>query len=294
MFSSKVAIPFLRTKWWLLAGLTVALCASLSSNSSVEGTQALQSSSVKLPAPVKCPRCWRPPLILTFQWQLDGTINQSYKANLYDIDMFDNSASVVASLHRRHPGSKVTCYVDAGTWENWRPDAKQFRASVLGKQNGWPGERWLDIRQHSVLSPILLNRMKLCKSKGFDAIEFDNIDGYANGTGFPLTAQNQLVYDTWLANQAHRLGLSVALKNDTDQIPTLLPYFDWDLDEQCVQYNECDTLLPFIHAGKAVIDVEYEGHPAKFCPQLKAMKINAQKKHLSLDATVVMSCSSFA
>jgi hypothetical protein len=249
-----------------------------------------------LPAPVSCSSCWHPPVTLTFQWQLTGTVDQSYNAELYDIDLFDNPASVVASLHQA--GHKVACYIDAGTWENERPDASEFPASVLGNSNGWPGEKWLDIRQVSVLAPIMNARMELCKSNGYDAVEFDNIDGYSNSTGFPLTAQDQLVYDTWLANQAHTLGLSVALKNDTDQISTLLPYFDWDLDEQCIQYNECDTLLPFIQAGKPVIDVEYveyqssTGAPSSFCPKLNAMDINGQQRDLNLDATPPVLCSS--
>ncbi len=72
--------------------------------------------------------------------------------------------------------------------------------------------------------------MNLCKSKGFDGVEFDNVDGYANNTGFPLTYADQITYNTWLANQAHTLGLSVALKNDLGQVHDLLPYFDWALD----------------------------------------------------------------
>jgi len=87
---------------------------------------------------------------------------------MYDIDMFDNDASVVASLH--HKGRKVVCYIDVGTWENWRPDAKKFPKFVLGKHNGWPGEKWLDIRSIDILGPIMQARMDLCQAKGFDAM----------------------------------------------------------------------------------------------------------------------------
>ncbi|HZZ00980.1 MAG TPA: endo alpha-1,4 polygalactosaminidase, partial [Candidatus Baltobacteraceae bacterium] len=69
--------------------------------------------------------------------------------------------------------------VDAGTWEKWRPDASQFPKSVLGlPDGGWPGERWLDIRQTSVLEPIVNKRLQLCKSKNFDGVDPDNLDGY--------------------------------------------------------------------------------------------------------------------
>jgi hypothetical protein len=231
-----------------------------------------------------CGNCWHPPVVMTMQWQLTGTIDQSYNALLYDIDVFENSAAVVSSLHAA--GRKVACYVNAGSWENWRSDSAQFPASVRGKNvDGWDGEWWLDIRQLATIGPLLQARMDLCQSKGFDAIEFDLVDGYANETGFPLTAQDQLTYNVWLATQAHQRGLSVALKNDLDQVQALVPYFDWALNEQCFQYDECDTLLPFVQAGKPVMVVEYDLETSQFCPQANALNLNAQKKKLGLDAT---------
>ena len=167
---------------------------------------------------------------------------------------------------------------------NWRPDANQFPSSVLGATNGWPGERWLDIRQTSVLAPIVTARFQMCKSKGFDAIEADNVDGYSNDTGFPLTAQEQLNYNQWYASVAHEVGLPIALKNDTDQVQTLQPYFDFMIDEQCFQYKECDTLQPFVKAGKAVLEVEYKGQLSNICPQAKAQGLSRIKKKLSLTA----------
>ena len=56
---------------------------------------------------------------------------------MYDIDLFDNDASVVAALHAQ--GRKVVCYISVGTWEDWRPDAGDFSAPVMGKgYEGWP------------------------------------------------------------------------------------------------------------------------------------------------------------
>ena len=41
----------------------------------------------------------------------------------------------------------ITCYFSAGTFEDWRDDADQFPASVIGKAlPEWDGENWLDIR----------------------------------------------------------------------------------------------------------------------------------------------------
>ena len=73
---------------------------------------------------------WHPGVATSWQWQLQGTIDTKIAAQMFDIDMFDNSATVVETLHSQ--GAKVVCYIDAGTWENWRPDAKSFPSSVLG------------------------------------------------------------------------------------------------------------------------------------------------------------------
>ncbi|HEX5429646.1 MAG TPA: endo alpha-1,4 polygalactosaminidase [Patescibacteria group bacterium] len=225
---------------------------------------------------------WHPTPLTTWQWQLTGTVDQSFDVQAYDIDLFDNTAATISSLHAA--GRKVICYFSAGSYENWRPDASSFPQSVFGNNNGWPGEKWLDIRQLSVLEPIMNARFDLAVQKGCDAVEPDNVDGYANNTGLPLKASDQLAYNEYLAGAAHTRNLSVGLKNDLDQIPDLLSYFDWALDEQCNQYNECDTLAPFINANKAVFNAEYQGTPSKFCPKMNAMRISSIKKSLNLDA----------
>ena len=202
--------------------------------------------------------------------------------SLYDIDLFDNATSVVDSLHAK--GRKVACYFSAGSFENWRPDAAAYPAEVKGNGNGWPGEKWLDVRRLDVLGPIIEARLDLCKAKGFDSADADNMDGYTNNTGFPLTAADQLTFNTFVANAAHARGLSIALKNDLDQIPELVAYYDWAVNEQCHQYDECHLLLPFAGAGKAVMQIEYQGTKAQICPPANARNFNALKKRLNLKA----------
>ncbi|MBI1735843.1 MAG: endo alpha-1,4 polygalactosaminidase [Candidatus Rokubacteria bacterium] len=229
------------------------------------------------------PDVWRPAPNTSWQWQLTGLpLDQTVDAQVYDVDLFETSASVVASLHAA--GRKVICYMSAGSWEDWRPDAGQFPAAVLGATNGWPGERWLDIRRLDVLGPIMEARLDRCKSKGFDAVEPDNVDGYANRSGFPLTYADQLRYNIFLARAAHARGLSIGLKNDLDQVRDLEPYFDWALNEECFSYDECEMLQPFVDAGKAVFHVEYELPTSAFCARANAMNFNSLKKRWDLDA----------
>jgi hypothetical protein len=236
------------------------------------------------------PGWWQPPVPTSWQWQLTGLpIDPSFDADMYDIDLFDNEASTVAALHGQ--GRRVICYISAGSWEDWRPDADQFPASVLGHDyEGWPGEKWLDIRQIDLLAPVMRARLDQCRAKGFDGVEPDNIDGYANDTGFPLTYQDQLEYNIWLAGEAHGRGLSIGLKNDGEQVADLLPYFDWALAEDCFAQDWCGELQPFVAAGKAVFAAEYTDEMSladflsQVCPRAYAMGFAAILKHRELDA----------
>jgi hypothetical protein len=226
---------------------------------------------------------WMPAPRTTWQWQLSGAVDQSVPADMYDIDLFDTPAATVASLHAQ--GRKVVCYVDAGTYEPGRPDSGSIPAAVQGSGvAGWPGERWLDIRRLDVLGPILERRLDLCRSKGFDGVEPDNIDGYANSSGFPLSAADQLAFNRFIAAAAHARGLSVGLKNDLEQAAALQPDFDWALNEQCYEYGECGALQPFVQAGKAVFIAEYAMDPSAFCGQAAASGYSAIRKQLALDA----------
>ena len=206
---------------------------------------------------------WTPPAHLTWYWQLTGNVNWSYNVAAYDVDGFETTAAQVSALHAA--GKHAICYIDVGTWEKFRPDAGEFPRSVLGRGNGWPGERWLDIRRLSVLEPLMRARIEMCAHKGFDALEPDNIDGYSNHTGFPLTAREQLSYDEWVAHEAHSVGLAVFEKNDPEQARQLEPYFDGVLDEQCNQYSECSSFKPYLAAGKPVLDAEYVLPTSRFC-----------------------------
>jgi hypothetical protein len=129
--------------------------------------------------------------------------------------------------------------------------------------------------------------MDLAVSKHCDGIEPDNVDGYTNSPGFPLTYDTQLDYNRFIAAAAHARGLSVGLKNDLDQIVDLEPSFDWELDEQCYQYSECELLQPFIAANKAVFEVEYGSSNlvSTYCPQANADNLDTLIKDLNLDAS---------
>ncbi len=241
-----------------------------------------------LPAGARAASRWTPPQQLTWYWQLTGTPKVEPVAAT-DVDGFDNAAATVAEFHA--VGQRMICYIDVGTWEDWRPDASQFPAAVLGNGNGWPGERWLDVRELTMLEPIMTARFEMCQQKGFDAVEPDNMDGYENDTGFPITAAEQVAYDTWIAQEVHSLGMAVFQKNDPDQAAALEPYFDGVIDEQCNQYSECSSYQPYLSAGKPVLNAEYEAslYPS-FCAADQAAGIMGALYALALDGSVYDPC----
>lgn len=207
---------------------------------------------------------WAPAVGVDWQWQLSGEIDTTQDAEVYELDGFDTPESTVQLLHQR--GIGVICYISVGSYEPWRPDADMFPDAVVGEAlEGWPDERWLDIRQLDILTPIISARFEMCAAKGFDAVEADNVDGYQNRTGFPVTAEDQLAFNTMVAELAHSHGLGVALKNDVEQATLLEPYFDFAVNEECLQTGECHLLRAFVAANKAVLHAEYEGSIEQIC-----------------------------
>lgn len=259
------------------------------SKSQTQGTITQQSKPTPTPKPSPQPQpkasngIWIPNQKTSWQWQLTTPVDQSVNAEVYDIDGFENSATVVSDLHKS--GRHVICYIDVGAAEDYRPDYGQFPDYVKGNEESqWPGHFMLDIRRIDVLRPIMSARMDICKSKGFDAVEPDEQDIYLTNPGFPLTKDDQIAYNRFIADLAHARGMSVGLKNGVDMVGDLLPSFDWELNEECFAFQECDKLMPFINAGKAVFQTEYNTQPSQFCADANNRNFNSLYKHLGLDA----------
>lgn len=226
---------------------------------------------------------WQPEPKASWQIQLTGTVNAAVPADVFEVDLFDTPGAKIRTLHSK--GKKVICYFSAGSWEDWRPDARDYPKVVLGKPlEDWPGERWVDIRRLDILGPILAKRMDLAVTKGCDAVDPDNVEAWDAGepTGFPLTYDDQIRFNMWLADQAHNRELAIGLKNDLSQISALVPYFDFAVNEQCFQYRECQMVQPFADASKAVFAIEYKGDMNDLCPKAKARGFSLLKKRLDL------------
>lgn len=238
---------------------------------------------------------YRPGTKTTWQYQLTGDLVTEYDAEVWGIDLFDSDAATIAGLQAM--GRKVICYFSAGSGEDWRPDYAMIDAAALGQPlDGWPGERWLDFRHPSVQA-VMLGRLDLAKSKGCDGVDPDNVDGYTQDSGFVISATDQLAYNRWMANRAHQRGLAVGLKNDLEQVPDLVAYYDFEVNEQCHEFAECDLAQPFVAAGKPVFNVEYPGEQAdaealapSLCPEALAADLRTVMSPYDLGGSWRVAC----
>lgn len=205
--------------------------------------------------PVTSGSWYKPSVQTSWEIQLQGNLKTDYDVTLYDVDLFDTSIATIQAL--KNSGRKVICYFSAGSYEDWRIDKISFPPEVLGNTlDGYENEKWLDI-SNELLAPVMQARLDLAVQKGCDGVDPDNMNGYSNNTGFSLSSDDQLAYNIFIANEARKRGLSVGLKNDLKQIAQLQPYYDFSINEECHEYNECDYLLPFIYNSKPVFNIEY-------------------------------------
>ncbi|TMW62435.1 hypothetical protein Poli38472_005053 [Pythium oligandrum] len=222
---------------------------------------------------------WKPTPGTTYQIQLSGNLKTDYNVQMFDLDLFDTSADTIAKLKSK--GVKVVCYFSAGTYEDWREDKSKFTKDMYGKNlPEWKGEYWVDTRNEKVRE-IVKTRMQLAKDKGCDGVDPDNVDGAFNDNGLGLTAATQLDFNRFLAETGHSLGLAVGLKNDLQQVDELSKVFDFAVNEQCAEYDECETLQPFIKLNKPVFGIEYNGNKKSVCAA--ANKLNMDTLFKSLD-----------
>jgi hypothetical protein len=259
----------------------------------------------------------RPPLHARFQYQLQpvdghattGGYNidvcappafggpcvrpEVWGIDLYEADGVTPNRRAVGAIHAR--GGYALCYIDAGSLEIHRPDWPEFKAwddahghSLIGKPYSelFPEEFYANLNndhgQRDFLLAMQERRMRKCRDAGFDAVDPDVVDAYSAGveeTGWDISPATQLTFNRALARTAHHLGMAVVLKADVGQVGQLVDDFDMSVNEQCFQYDECDTLLPFVRAGKPVFEIEYDVQPLAFCPRaVLRYGFNATKK----------------
>ena len=229
------------------------------------------------------------------------TTGRTVAPTVFDIDILQDGKcyspqdysvlnyAAVQAIHVR--GARVIGYIDAGTAETWRPDFPEMQSfdqscdgCLFGNPlSNFPDEYWLNIRTNATgtnpntgetqttrafLLEEMRTRLTWARLIGVDAIEFDDVDGWQSNSGLGISGRAQLQYNSRLANLAHQMGFAVGLKNDLSQADTLQPYFDFAINEQCFQYDECAGFQQWpSQYGKAVFNVEYDEPSGHFCPK---------------------------
>jgi hypothetical protein len=278
-----------------VAMVFVASCSSSAAPATVDipaTTDMPATTATSTTAPPTDITRWVPAQDVRWQWVLDHTLDlddaddmgtawladdgQSADApSVFDIDGFATEARTVTALHDL--GAKAICYIEVGGWEEYRDDSGEFPPAAMGEPvDGYPAERYLDIRSPEVLR-IVLARIDMCAAKGFDAVEPDLDDTFSENTGFALTQQDSVDFNATLAAHAHELGMSIALKNGDEPAfaEAMQPLVDFALVEQCFEFDSCDSYASFTEAGKAVFEVEYNLEPEQFCPKARALSFSA-------------------
>jgi len=199
-------------------------------------------------------------LKLGLKWAIILEQDEPFNSNIADVfvlDLFETPASLVKSL--KDQGKIVIAYFSAGSYEPWRPDARLYPKKAIGKKmRGWD-EYWVNLNIFC-LAPgeIDRHRMYLAHIKGFDGVDFDNVDLYQQDSGFNISREDSCHALKMLSFYAHEYDLLCGLKNCSELVPKLVDLFDFSINEQASEYKEQYAYSAFTKLGKPVIEIEYK------------------------------------
>lgn len=166
----------------VIVGLSVGLGVGLTSSKRGSNDSNSNKTNIELRNVPSRASKWTPKVGDSWQIVLQNTIRNDVdftpNVSIWDFDVFENDKETIDELHNR--GKKVICYFSAGTWEKGRTDADQFPEEDLGGTlPEWQDERWARISSPKVRD-IMKQRIALAASKGCDAIDPDNVDGFVS------------------------------------------------------------------------------------------------------------------
>jgi hypothetical protein len=162
------------------------------------------------------------------------------------------------------PGSFNICYVNGFQTQpgvDWPADLLvPAPAGAPLADPGWPDEFLLDIstaENRAANLALVLPAISSCADKGFDAIEFDNLDSYTRAEG-RLSLEDALSFASLLVGAARDLGLASGQKNTPelgsrgrDEVG-----FGFAVVEECHRWRECSAYTDIYGAGQ-VLGIEY-------------------------------------
>jgi Glycoside-hydrolase family GH114 len=208
--------------------------------------------------PAASPKIVLPPANGRFDYQIGGAYKPLPSVKIVDRDRTSHPA----------PGVYNICYINAfqtqayqdGWWEKHHPSLLLRNAKgKLVEDPGWPGEIILNTStaaDRTRLATIEDRWLKGCKTKGFNAVEPDNLDSNTRSQHL-LTQAEDFKFAKLFVEDGHADGLAIAQKNDAEQSAHLRKtvHFDFAIAEECQVYNECSYYLKTY--GDEVFEIEY-------------------------------------
>jgi glycosyl hydrolase family 114 len=201
-----------------------------------------------------------PPAHGRFSYQIGGAYRPVAGVAIVDRDRSDPPAAHRYSI----------CYVNAyqaqtaevGWWRRHH-DALLLR-DAAGRpvvDTGWR-EPLLDIStaaKRRALARIVGRWIDGCATRGYRAVEADNLDSYTR-SHHVLSAADALAYARLLVRRAHADGLALAQKNAAGlSVRARRAGFDFAIAEECQVYEECGAYTRVY--GDRVIEIEYTDQP---------------------------------
>lgn len=193
-----------------------------------------------------------PPVDAQFDYQLGGVYDPPAGTDVVSRDWFYGKPL--------EHGYSI-CYVNAFQTEDDdddvdRPDERSnWPAAVvlsdLGDDPSWEGEYLIDLSTESnrnVALEHVAQMVDTCATKGFQAVEYDNLDSWARfdetelADQVPFEMDDAVAYAELLTDYAHSLGLAVGQKNALElgaDVSLDVIGFDFAVIEQCGVYDEC-------------------------------------------------------
>ena len=175
------------------------------------------------------------------------------------------------------PGTYSICYVNAFQTQDGeagvaRPDERlawppHLVLAGLGDDPDWGGEYLIDIgsaAQRRRAADWVQPMIETCARKGYDAVEYDNLDSWTRFDGTPRAGdvpfgkRAAIAYAALLADRAHALGLAAGQKNTVELTRAQARRrigFDFAIAEECGRYRECRAYRR-VH-GNRVLAIEY-------------------------------------
>jgi len=178
-----------------------------------------------------------------FDYQLGGDYPPAPEVMVLTRDWFAGSPA---------DGLYNICYVNAFQTQPpddaARPDEREgWPADVVlaVEDPQWPGEFVIDLstaERRSAAAAHVVAMLDTCAEKGFDAVEFDNLDTYSRFTDLPFGEAETVEYAATITAAAHERRLAVGQKNTvelTAEQARGVIGFDFAVVEECAEFDEC-------------------------------------------------------